>query len=146
LCSKGKSETKKEESFSAKKLSFVVKHSTNKIMLTVYGIPNCDTVKKSLTWLKEHGIEFEFHDYKKKGISPEKLLEWLTQESHTKLINRAGTTWKKLSDETKAGVTDNQSAMEVMLQNTSAIKRPIIESDKILALGFDVKKYEEVFG
>jgi arsenate reductase (glutaredoxin) len=115
-------------------------------MLTVYGIPNCDTVKKSLTWLKEHGIEFEFHDYKKKGVSIEKLAEWLAQESHTKLINRAGTTWKKLSDETKTGVTDNQSAMEVMLQNTSAIKRPIIERDKILVLGFDVKKYEEIFG
>jgi arsenate reductase (glutaredoxin) len=126
--------------------SFVVKHSTNNIMLTVYGIPNCDTVKKSLTWLKEQGIEFEFHDYKKKGISTEKLAEWLSQESHTKLINRSGTTWKKLSDEVKAGVTDSESAMRVMLQNTSAIKRPIIESDKILALGFDVNKYEEVFG
>ncbi|AFK03706.1 ArsC family protein [Emticicia oligotrophica DSM 17448] len=115
-------------------------------MLTVYGIPNCDTVKKALTWLKDHNIAFEFHDYKKKGITPEKLEEWLTQVPYDKLVNRAGTTFKKLTEEEKANITDNASAIALMLEKTSVIKRPIVESDKILAMGFKAEDYEEVFG
>lgn len=115
-------------------------------MLKVYGIPNCDTVKKAITWLKDHNVAYEFHDYKKLGISEAKLEEWLTQVPHDKLVNRAGTTFKKLTDEEKAKITDNVSAIALMLEKTSVIKRPIVESDKILAVGFKAEEYEAVFG
>jgi arsenate reductase len=115
-------------------------------MLKVYGISNCDTVKKALTWLKEYGVAYEFHDYKKRGISQEKLEEWLTQVSYEKLINRAGTTYKKLTDEEKKQIVDNASAVTLMLEKTSIIKRPIVESDKILTIGFKAEEYLEVFG
>ena len=115
-------------------------------MLTVYGIPNCDTVKKALMWLKDHNVAYEFHDYKKKGITSEKLEEWLTQVPYDKLVNRAGTTFKKLTDEEKAKIIDNASAIALMLEKTSVIKRPIVESDKILAMGFKAEEYEVIFG
>lgn len=114
-------------------------------MLKVYGIPNCDTVKKAITWLKDHNVAYEFHDYKKLGISEAKLEEWLTQVPYDKLVNRAGTTFKKLTDEEKAKITDNTSAIALMLEKTSVIKRPIVESDKILAMGFKAEEYEAVF-
>ncbi|WP_435357075.1 arsenate reductase [Emticicia sp. SJ17W-69] len=115
-------------------------------MLKVYGIPNCDTVKKTTVWLKSKGIAYEFHDYKKQGISKEKLAEWLTQISYETLINRKGTTFKSLSDEEKAEISDNASAIDLMFEKTSVIKRPIVESDKILAVGFNVEEYEGIFG
>ena len=114
-------------------------------MLKVYGIPNCDTVKKATVWLKNKRVAYEFHDYKKLGISEAKLEEWLTQVPYDKLINRAGTTFKKLTDEEKAKITDNASAISLMLEKTSVIKRPIVESDKILAMGFKAQEYDEVF-
>lgn len=113
-------------------------------MYKIYGIPNCDTVKKAQTWLKEHDIPYEFHDYKKLGISAEKLAEWLTQYPQQTLINRSGTTWKKLSEEQKNSVVDAASAIPVMLTNTSAIKRPIIEKGNIIAIGFRVEEYEKI--
>lgn len=115
-------------------------------MLKVYGIPNCDTVKKATVWLKNKGIAYEFHDYKKLGISKAKLEEWLGQVPYDKLVNRAGTTFKKLTDEEKAKITDNASVIALMLEKSSVIKRPIVESDKILAVGFKPEEYEIVFG
>jgi len=115
-------------------------------MLKVYGIPNCDTVKKAMVWLKNKGIAYEFHDFKKLGISETKLEEWLTQVPYDKLVNRAGTTFKKLTDEEKAKITDNASAIALMLEKTSVIKRPIVESDKILAVGFKAEEYDTIFG
>jgi arsenate reductase (glutaredoxin) len=115
-------------------------------MLKVYGIPNCDTVKKATVWLKNKGIAYEFHDYKKLGISEAKLEEWLIQVPYDKLVNRAGTTFKKLTEEEKAKIIDNASAITLMLEKTSVIKRPIVESDKILAVGFKVEEYEVIFG
>jgi arsenate reductase len=112
-------------------------------MYKVYGIANCDTMKKAMTWLKENNIPFEFHDYKKKGIEKEKVHEWLTQKPWDVLINRAGTTWKKLSDEEKA--TDAATATELMLAKPSMIKRPIIEGDNIVMMGFNADNYQEVF-
>lgn len=107
------------------------------IMLTVYGIPNCDTVKKTLNWLKNNKIEYQFHDYKHLGISREKLENWLTQTDWTILLNRAGTTFKNLSDEQKAAIHDEKTAIEFLLENTSAIKRPLIEqSGKIIKIGW----------
>lgn len=115
-------------------------------MYIVYGIPNCDTVKKTQTWLKENQVGFEFHNYKKDGITTEKLENWLNQVSIDELINKKGSTWKALSDEEKASVVDAQSAIAVILKNESVIKRPLIEENgKVVALGFDAKKYEEIF-
>ena len=111
-------------------------------MLKVYGISNCDTVKKALAWLKEHQLAYEFHDYKKVGITPQKLNEWLTQVPHQTLINRAGTTFKKLSEEEKSMIVDNASAVSLMLERTSVIKRPIIESKHILLVGFKPEEYQ----
>ena len=106
-------------------------------MLTVYGISNCDTIKKTLTWLKANQMEFLFHDYKKQGISRETIENWLSQTDWTKLVNKAGTTFKALSDEQKAAIVDSQSALELMLEKPSLIKRPVIEnSGKIVKIGW----------
>lgn len=117
-------------------------------MLTLYGIPNCDTVKKARTWLDARGVEYQFHDYKKKGISLEKLDGWLAQLAWEKLVNRSGMTWRKLADEQKAAVTDAASAAALLQTHTSAIKRPLIEESdgEIVALGFSEKDYEQTFG
>lgn len=112
-------------------------------MYKVYGIKNCDTMKKAMTWLTENNIPFEFHDYKKEGISEEKIQEWLTQKPWDVLINKAGTTWKKLSDDEKA--TDETSATQLMIEKPSMIKRPIIENDKIVVMGFKADDYQQLF-
>jgi arsenate reductase (glutaredoxin) len=115
-------------------------------MLTVYGIPNCDTVKKTLNWLKDNDQAYEFYNYKKQGITAHKLREWLEVYDWTKLINRAGTTWKKLSDDEKKAIQNPDSAIELMLSNQSIIKRPLIEQDgKAIMLGFDEKQLGQLF-
>jgi arsenate reductase len=111
-------------------------------MMIVYGIKNCDTVKKALNWLKANNKVFEFHDYKKEGITTEKLQSWCSQVGWENLLNRRGTTWRKLDEETRNTVTDETQAMNVMLTNTSIIKRPVIEKDgKVLMVGFDEASY-----
>ncbi len=116
-------------------------------MITLYGIPACNTVKKARTWLDAHGITYVFHDYKKSGIERDKLNHWMTQVSWEKLVNRAGTTWRKLSDEQKAAVNDAASAADLLLVNQSAIKRPLLEdaTGTVLALGFSEKDFENIF-
>lgn len=115
-------------------------------MLTVYGIPNCSTVKKARTWLVQNGVAYTFHDFKKLGIDEATLNMWLTQQPWEKLINRAGLTWRGLSEETKAGVNDNASAITLMQEKTSLIKRPaLVQDHQILALGFDETIYRKLF-
>ena len=110
--------------------------------MIVYGIKNCDTVKKALNWLKANNKAFEFHDYKKEGITSEKLQSWCSQVGWENLLNRRGTTWRKLDEETRNAVTDETQAVNVMLTNTSIIKRPVIEKDgKVLMVGFDEASY-----
>lgn len=110
--------------------------------MIVYGIKNCDTVKKALNWLKANNKVFEFHDYKKEGITTEKLQSWCSQVGWENLLNRRGTTWRKLDEETRNTVTDETQAVNVMLTNTSIIKRPVIEKDgKVLMVGFDEASY-----
>jgi arsenate reductase len=112
--------------------------------MIVYGIKNCDTVKKSTDWLKVHNLQFEFHDYKSKGISEEKLKEWTNQVSWEILVNKKGTTWKKLDESIKNKVTDVASAVELMKEHTSLIKRPVIENNgRIITVGFNEKEYAE---
>lgn len=112
-------------------------------MYKVYGIPNCDTVKKALTWLKEHDIPFEFHNFKKEGISQEKLEAWLEKYPWETLVNKAGTTWKKLDESQKA--TDTVSAIQLMMEQTSVIKRPVLEKEEIISVGFKPELYEGIF-
>jgi len=107
-------------------------------MKTVFGIKNCNTVKKVLDYLNEHQIAYEFHDYKKLGVTSSVLENWCNQVSWEVLVNKKGTTWRQLTDEEKAAVKDVASAVALMLAKTSVIKRPIItESDRILTIGFD---------
>ena len=100
-------------------------------------------MKKAFDWLTKNNIPYEFYDYKKTGISEGKIQEWLIQKSWDVLINRAGTTWKKLSDEEKAST--NEEAMKLMIEKPSMIKRPIIENDKIVIMGFNLDTYEQIF-
>ncbi|HXA00448.1 MAG TPA: ArsC family reductase [Cytophagaceae bacterium] len=111
----------------------------------VYGIKNCDTVKKSLTWLKNKNIPFGFHDYKTQGVSTDKLKEWCKQKSWESLVNKKGTTWRQLDDSIKNKITDEASAILLMKDKTSLIKRPLIEHQgKIVALGFDEEQYQQL--
>ena len=113
-------------------------------MITVYGIPNCDTVKKARTWLAERGLEVAFHDFKKQGVPLELLPAWLKAFGRDKLVNRAGTTWRKLDDATKAGVVDDASAVALMLAEPSVIKRPVVcWADGRLTLGFGASSFEK---
>ena len=113
--------------------------------MIVYGIPNCNTVKKAMTWLKENGFEPEFHDFKKKGVSREKLSAWCDAFGWEKVLNKQGTTWKKLDKEVQGTVVDKETAIAVLLNNTSAIKRPVIEVDgKAMLIGFSEVEYAKL--
>jgi Spx/MgsR family transcriptional regulator len=113
--------------------------------MIVYGIKNCNTVKTALDWLKKHKIEFEFHDYKAKGITDAKLKEWSKQVGWESLVNKKGTTWRQLDDDVKARVANQASAIALMKEKTSVIKRPLLERDgKVIALGFDEEAYKKI--
>jgi Spx/MgsR family transcriptional regulator len=110
--------------------------------MKLYGIPNCGTVKKARAWLDEHCIAYTFHDYKKQGVKQATLEQWLAQMPWEKLVNRAGMTWRGLSDAEKATVTDDAGAIALMLAKPSVIRRPIVvENDTIVAVGFDAGHY-----
>ncbi|WP_296617039.1 ArsC family reductase [Sphingomonas sp.] len=104
-------------------------------MLTLYGIPNCDTVKKARAWLDSHGVAYAFHDYKKAGIDAASLGRWTDALGWETVLNRAGTTFRKLSDGDKADL-DREKAIALMLSQPSMIKRPIVEGDGVLVAGF----------
>ena len=93
----------------------------------VYGIPNCDSVKKARAWLTEQGLAFEFHDFKKQGVPEPQLQNWLQACGWEAVLNRKGTTWRQLDTATQSAVTDAASARALMLQQASVIKRPVIE-------------------
>jgi len=113
--------------------------------MKLYGIPNCNTVKKARTWLTENGIDISFHDFKKQGVSEELLKIWVKQVSWEKLVNRQGTTWRQLPDEAKDAVCDETSAIRLMLEKSSVIKRPVLEMDGKIILGFDEAIYQTLF-
>ena len=93
----------------------------------VYGIPNCDTVKKARAWLAERGVPYRFHDFKKQGVPPGHLARWQAAAGWDKVLNRQGTTWRKLPPEAQAAVTDAASAAALLQREPSAIKRPVVE-------------------
>lgn len=108
--------------------------------ITLYGIPNCDTVKKARAWLADRGLVYAFHDYKKSGVDTAKLAEWVDQLGWEKILNRAGTTFKKLPDETKHDL-DTYKAIAIMAENPSAIKRPIVEYVGGVLVGFKLDEW-----
>ena len=113
-------------------------------MKIVYAIPNCNTVKKALDWLKAHKVAYEFHDYKKKGIAATQLTSWSKQIGWEALINKKGATWRQLPKETQESITSQKAAINLMIEKTSIIRRPLIEEDeKILTLGFDENEYKK---
>jgi len=114
--------------------------------MKLFGIPNCNSVKKARDWLLENDISVEFHDFKKLGLDADTAQNWLKQRDWSELINRKGTTWRNLTDEQKQQVADDTSALTLMLEKTSVIKRPLLEQDgKLLAVGFDATNYEDIF-
>ncbi len=112
---------------------------------TLYGIPNCDTVKKARTWLADNGHDFSFHDFKKQGLERATVAGWLEQLDWEVLVNRKGMTWRNLTDEQKAAVTDKAGALELMLSNPSVIKRPVLDRGGKLSVGFSADQYRALF-
>jgi Spx/MgsR family transcriptional regulator len=112
-------------------------------MIKMYGIPNCDTIKKARKWLEAHGLEYEFHDYKKAGVPETELKKWVKKVGWETLFNRRGTTWRKLDDKTKDSINES-SAIKLMLAQPSIIKRPVLVSGKTLLVGFDEAEYKKL--
>jgi arsenate reductase len=112
---------------------------------TLYGIPNCDTVKKARTWLADNGHDFTFHDFKKQGLSRELVQGWLKDVDWETLVNRKGMTWRNLSDERKAQILDADAATELMLENPSVIKRPVLQGVGPVSVGFSADQYADKF-
>jgi arsenate reductase len=113
--------------------------------ITIYGIKNCDTMKKARAWLDKHGVDYSFHDYKTAGIDKDRLARWSKAVGWETLLNRAGTTFRKLPDAEKASLTEKK-AMALMLAQPSMIKRPVLEVGGKLLVGFRPESYDAAFG
>ncbi len=109
---------------------------------TIYGIKNCDTMKKARAWLERRGVEYAFHDYKTESIDAERLQRWATKAGWETLLNQSGTTFRKLPDAQKTGLTERK-AIALMLAQPSMIKRPVLEADSTLLVGFKPDAYEK---
>ena len=110
---------------------------------TIYGIRNCDTMKKARAWLDAHDVEYDFHDYKVSGIDRAKLEAWAKAVGWEVLLNRAGTTFRKLPDDAKQNL-DERKAIKLMLDQPSMIKRPVLERGRTLLVGFTAERYSEI--
>lgn len=113
--------------------------------ITMYGIKNCDTIKKARTWLESRGIGYSFHDYKVSGIDRDRLLRWIDELGWEKLLNRAGTTFRKLPA-TERETIDRDEAITLMLAQPSMIKRPLLDLGDKRLLGFKPDEYQAAFG
>ena len=109
----------------------------------IYGIKNCDTMKKAFAWLELHDVTYDFHDYKKAGVPPGKLNQWAAHAGWEKLVNMRGPTWRKIPDAQKAGL-DETKALALLEKNTSAIRRPIVEAGSRLLVGFDPAEFAKL--
>jgi arsenate reductase len=112
--------------------------------MKVYGITNCNTVKKALDWLKAHKVAYEFHDFKKLGVSNEKLQEWNIKTGYERFMNKQGLTWKQLDPQVKESVKTSADALKLLQEKTSMIKRPVIEDGDFLFFGFDEGVYQQL--
>ena len=112
-------------------------------MTILYGIPNCDTVKRARTWLAAHDVAHEFHDFKKAGVPADRLQAWVDAAGWERVLNRKGTTWRKLDPATQSAVVDAASAQALMREQASVIKRPVVEwDDGRITVGFDADDWE----
>jgi arsenate reductase (glutaredoxin) len=116
-------------------------------MYTVYGIPNCDTVKKVLVWLQLHNIAYTFYNFKTAGIPPTLSKQWIDQKGLDTIVNKKSTTYKELPPKSLSALATIETALPIIEQYTSIVKRPIItKGNTIVAVGFKEKEYEEIFG
>ena len=114
-------------------------------MLTIYGIKNCSTMKKAFLALEQQGLDYQFHDYKKQGISREKIQAWLEQVDVALLLNKKGSTWKKLSAEQQsAALADQTQLIATLMEYPSMIKRPVLEHPQGILVGFDAEQYQQL--
>jgi len=113
-------------------------------LTTVYGIPNCDTVKKARRWLDTHHVAYQFHDFKKLGIDHATLKQWIDKVGLDAVLNRRGTTWRSLSATQKNDI-ENSSAIELLQQYPTLIKRPVVKTDSRVLVGFDQSQYSRIF-
>jgi Spx/MgsR family transcriptional regulator len=113
--------------------------------LILYGIPHCTTVKKARAWLDTQQVSYTFHDLKKAGLTQAILERWMTTQDWNRLLNKRGTTWRQLSPEEQAKVVDKEQAIKAMLQYPSLIKRPVLELDRVVYIGFEPEKYKALF-
>lgn len=115
--------------------------------ITLYGIAHCDTVKKARAWLAMQGLAYQFHDFKKQGVPAERLSAWMAAVGWERLLNRQGTTWRKLDPALQSTVGDAASASTLLLEHSSAIKRPVIEWQQgettEIMVGFDPQQWEQ---
>jgi arsenate reductase len=114
-------------------------------MTTIYGIKACDTMQKARAWLADHGVAYDFHDYKTRGVDRERLQSWARTVGWQVLLNRSGTTFRKLPEADKTGLTEAR-AIALMLAQPSMIKRPVLETDGALLVGFKPEAYAARFG
>lgn len=116
--------------------------------IIVYGIPNCDTVKKARAWLQDQGLAYQFHDFKRQGVPAERLPAWMAALGWDKLLNRQGTTWRRLDSTVQARVQDAASAAALMLEQPSVIKRPVVEwsglATGLVTVGFKLDTWNEL--
>ena len=113
-------------------------------MITLYGIKNCDTVKKARKWLEQHSIEYNFHDFREDGINPEQVSAWLTQLGWETLVNRRSTSWKALAPEQRESM-DEAAALAAILEQPTLIKRPLLDTGHELHCGFAAGNYQRIF-
>lgn len=111
-------------------------------MLNIYGIKNCDTMKKAFRWLDEHQVEYQFHDYKKEGVDAALAATWVAKLGWEAVINKRGTTWRKLTDDVKENMNES-NAVALMLEQPSVIKRPLIIKNNDVYLGFNAEQYTQ---
>lgn len=125
----------------------MIRHMSTPTII-IYGIPNCDTVKKARAWLTEQGVDYQFHDFKKQGVPAGRLPGWLQAVGRDKLLNTRGTTWRKLDADVQARAGDDAGAMGVMQEHPSVIKRPVAEWDGKasgrVSVGFDAGQWNEL--
>lgn len=114
-------------------------------MVALYGIPNCDTMKKARAWLHAHGVDYRFHDYKREGLDETRLRAWVAELGWEALVNRRGTTWRKLPEDVREGM-DSEAAIRIMLETPSIIRRPVLDTGEVRHAGFSETDYERLLG
>jgi Spx/MgsR family transcriptional regulator len=114
-------------------------------VVALYGIPNCDTMKKARAWLDAHGVDYRFHDYKREGVDETRLRAWVEELGWETLVNRRGTTWRKLPEDVREGM-DAEAAIRVMLETPSIIRRPVLDTGEVRHAGFSETDYERLLG